>query len=406
MSESITDEFCETGDLDCIGEVNELKKIAEKCEKTFDEWLEVNDERDQRNADTVTKNKTEIEYIYNGDNIKKSLPSFEGTYYTEYAHYKPRTEAARIALVDRLDDVIGNYENQGDTPGRKYYDESNKRIHTLSKCAFNWDQTCGGGRVTDGDHVNVKSGWKWGLYGNYSEGCDNVDVFKVHCARSESRNKEINDTLKNIKSNHTIHIDPYLFNDKLDPRPLNYTCVICNQVAFKNNEFRAAVDISGLTQQCNINIEQKFLNSYKNTSVDADCELSGWSGWSDCDKATGEKKRTRSVSTPKTGNGAACSNNKEEISDCPVDCEVSNWGNYGACTDGKKTRKRTVTTESMNGGTACGPLEETIDCDDDDDSKKLSTGAIIGIVMGGLFLLLILWYIFSDEDEGDYPFYQ
>merc|ERR1712072_198913 len=53
-------------------------------------------------------------------------------------------------------------------------------------------------------------------------------------------------------------------------------------------------------------------------------------------------------------------------SEVKIDCEVGAWSKFGACNKlcdgGKMSRKRIIATQPRNGGKACPPTENTIDC--------------------------------------------
>ena len=106
------------------------------------------------------------------------------------------------------------------------------------------------------------------------------------------------------------------------------------------------------------------------TSVN--CQVSDWNPWGACSKTCGggTMKRTRTVTTPSSGNGTACPVLEETSScnnqECPVDCEVSGWSEFSACSlpcgGGTQTRTRTVTKKPTFNGATCPPLTEQQNC--------------------------------------------
>ncbi|CAE7739327.1 Sspo [Symbiodinium sp. CCMP2592] len=106
--------------------------------------------------------------------------------------------------------------------------------------------------------------------------------------------------------------------------------------------------------------------------VCTDCEYEDWSAWVECPVTCGggNQNRTRDVAVPPTNGGKACVGNKTETracgnGACPVDCELNDWSNWTACEPycaGNMSRHRTVKTLPMNGGVACGALNETQKC--------------------------------------------
>jgi hypothetical protein len=89
--------------------------------------------------------------------------------------------------------------------------------------------------------------------------------------------------------------------------------------------------------------------------------VSDWSDWSEC--VEGSQTRTRTVITPASGGGQACSSLSETRS-CTIntDCVVSAWSSWSACVEGEKTRTRTIVTPASGSGAACLPLTETASC--------------------------------------------
>merc|ERR1712216_456328 len=61
-------------------------------------------------------------------------------------------------------------------------------------------------------------------------------------------------------------------------------------------------------------------------------------------------------------------------SEVKIDCEVGAWRKFGACNKlcdgGKMSRKRIIATQPRNGGKACPPTENTIDCNTESCSSE------------------------------------
>merc|ERR1712188_95383 len=61
-------------------------------------------------------------------------------------------------------------------------------------------------------------------------------------------------------------------------------------------------------------------------------------------------------------------------SEVKIDCEVGAWSQFGAfdklCDGGKMSRKRIIATQPRNGGKACPPTENTIDCNTESCSSE------------------------------------
>lgn len=102
------------------------------------------------------------------------------------------------------------------------------------------------------------------------------------------------------------------------------------------------------------------------------CEVSQWSGWSECSEkcGTGKQNRSRNITKKPAHGGKPCPvlNEEEECNKnpCPVDCETSQWTSWSNCTKpcgtGTKNRTRKVTKKSMYGGEECPILSETENC--------------------------------------------
>jgi len=111
--------------------------------------------------------------------------------------------------------------------------------------------------------------------------------------------------------------------------------------------------------------------SVTNDACPIDCVLSDWSEWAPVDATCGityTQTRTRTIDTAPANGGAACGDLEEtrEVSNnaCPIDCVLSNWSEWAPvnATCGityTQTRTRTIDTAPANGGSACGPLQET-----------------------------------------------
>jgi hypothetical protein len=120
------------------------------------------------------------------------------------------------------------------------------------------------------------------------------------------------------------------------------------------------------------------------TKIDCPVNCMGnWDRWTDCDATCdgidasriGTRKRTYTVTTPASNQGASCPISQETVTcikiDCPVNC-IGNWDRWTDCDatcDGINasrigTRKRTytVTTPASNRGVSCPISPETETC--------------------------------------------
>lgn len=98
-----------------------------------------------------------------------------------------------------------------------------------------------------------------------------------------------------------------------------------------------------------------------------DCALGSWSPWSSCTAtcAGGEHTRSRTISQEPANGGKACDGALAEVEQCnnmqcpgpaPVDCQYGEWQDWAACDkcSGERSRSRQITTYAENGGKACG----------------------------------------------------
>jgi len=103
-----------------------------------------------------------------------------------------------------------------------------------------------------------------------------------------------------------------------------------------------------------------------------DCQMSGWSDWSECDKTcgTGDQHRTRTELFKAEHGGKVCPAAKENKAcapkPCPVDCLLTAFTAWTTCSrscdTGYKQRNRKVVNEAQHGGVSCHHLTETEKC--------------------------------------------
>jgi len=105
-----------------------------------------------------------------------------------------------------------------------------------------------------------------------------------------------------------------------------------------------------------------------------DCELTGWSEWSECSKTclVGTHTRSRLVKREAENGGNACDAERSEtqncnIGSCPVHCEVTDFTSWGECTKkcagGMQHRTRTITSRFHM--SYCPSLVESRTCNSD-----------------------------------------
>lgn len=144
-----------------------------------------------------------------------------------------------------------------------------------------------------------------------------------------------------------------------------YTYSACDKACGGGKEqLQITKQSSGTGQACPTQTQRDCnMNSCPPEQVSANCKVSDWSSWTDCDKPCGggTQSRTRTIVTPASGTGTcaestslresrACNQNE-----CTVDCQVSDWGACSAsCGGGTKTR--TVITQPKGNGAICPVL--------------------------------------------------
>lgn len=107
----------------------------------------------------------------------------------------------------------------------------------------------------------------------------------------------------------------------------------------------------------------------------ADCVVSQWTAWDECDKSCGggQQARHRQVVVPPQDGGEHCPSSLVELRGCNMapchrrDCAISDWGEWSRCTascgSGQQQRSRRLTQLSEDGGEGCSSqLEETRPC--------------------------------------------
>jgi hypothetical protein len=121
---------------------------------------------------------------------------------------------------------------------------------------------------------------------------------------------------------------------------------------------------------CPAMLETKSCNT---TACPVACVVSGFTGWSACDKSCGSglQSRTRSVTRNAAHGGAACPTLVEEqpcnTEQCPVDCQTTQWSDWGDCTatcaSGVQQRHRSIVAGTpKSGGQPCPALIDSRAC--------------------------------------------
>jgi len=120
-----------------------------------------------------------------------------------------------------------------------------------------------------------------------------------------------------------------------------------------------------------------------------DCVVSDYSDWGSCSKdcGPGTKTSTRTVTTAAKYGGKACPVLSKTAScqdkPCATDCEVSAFSGWSECSKdcgpGTQTSTRTVTSAPQNGGKACPSLSQSQSC----NKKKCTSVRITTAPFGG-----------------------
>jgi hypothetical protein len=104
--------------------------------------------------------------------------------------------------------------------------------------------------------------------------------------------------------------------------------------------------------------------------AETDCKVTPWEGWGACSLVCGggTQERRRSITVHPKHGGKECPslNETRSCNERSCDCGVSAWTNYSNCSKpcdiGLQTRTRTITRVPLADGLACGPLNETRQC--------------------------------------------
>ena len=109
-----------------------------------------------------------------------------------------------------------------------------------------------------------------------------------------------------------------------------------------------------------------------NSTKNVDCAVGEFRDFSGCSNTCGggTQTRSRTVITPKSGNGKDCPPLSERrpcnTQVCPVDCKVSGFSDFSDCTrecgGGTQTRTKTIIQNQVGTGAPCPELSNTIAC--------------------------------------------
>lgn len=133
-------------------------------------------------------------------------------------------------------------------------------------------------------------------------------------------------------------------------------------------------------------IRQEVLKLNNQDEFVEDCQVGQWVfGGCSATCGGGVRKAVRTVIAPATG-GAECPPlEMEEVcgeAECPTDCEVSYWSGWSECSakcgGGVQQRTRYVTQPASHGGLPCGETSETRECGVESCDKDCELGAWTG----------------------------
>eukprot|EP01064_Diplonema_japonicum_P018231 TRINITY_DN26912_c0_g1_i1.p1 TRINITY_DN26912_c0_g1~~TRINITY_DN26912_c0_g1_i1.p1 ORF type:complete len:2182 (+),score=65.67 TRINITY_DN26912_c0_g1_i1:36-6581(+) len=179
--------------------------------------------------------------------------------------------------------------------------------------------------------------------------------------------------------------------------------------------------------------ETRPCNPQSCTPVAVDCVMGNWSSlhsgspslsvWTSCSIPCcstpgcggGYQRRYRSIITPAQNGGTPCGPTEETKNGCnnqtctPVNCVVSAYSSWGSCdivcgTGGKQTRTRNITQLPLNGGTLCPVLAESQPCVP--VPPLCSTNCTYGGWSGGPISGTIGWSSCSESCGTGYTFRQ
>jgi hypothetical protein len=103
-----------------------------------------------------------------------------------------------------------------------------------------------------------------------------------------------------------------------------------------------------------------------------DCALDAWGTWSECSATceAGAMLRTREKLTPAAHGGTACGELDEtmqcDAGPCPINCDVSEWSAWSVCSEecgvGQQARYRQIVSVQTDLGHVCPTLQESRQC--------------------------------------------